>query len=224
MRRLGAFVKLDWFTIKPYCTWKNTLLFLVMAAVVSQFGQSISMMVGVVMMYASMYVSYPFAVGEKSNLDALYATLALSRREVVAGRYLFAIGLDVGAAALALAAGPMVRGITGEDVGIVQLAATIAIVFAVFSLVQAVQLPLYFKLGYAKAKFVAVMPYVLISVGGLAAATVMKDRNVVALAANVFVWIEANPVWFAGACMTVWAVIMAASCRLAAAFYQKRAF
>ncbi len=85
-----AFARLDFITIKPYLTVKNLIIFAMVAAAINLYmGGSAS--IGIIMAYATVYVSYPFALGEKNGVDMLYSTLSISRGNVVAGRYIFAL-------------------------------------------------------------------------------------------------------------------------------------
>ena len=184
MNKILAFAKLDFVTVRPFFTLKN-LLPLIFAALVLNLtsGGGGIITAFLVVFFVVMFATYPFAVGEQNGIDALYCTLSVSREHVVGGRYLYALCLDVLGAAASLALVAVIRALgplTGDllssdplDIG-GQLIALITVVFAL-SIVQAFQLPIYFKLGYAKAKFLAYMPFILFSAIVGAATFVFED-------------------------------------------------
>ncbi|MDR0249430.1 MAG: ABC-2 transporter permease [Oscillospiraceae bacterium] len=168
MNKLRAFVRLDFATVAPYFTPKNLLLcaavmlFLLFTTSGGAFTATLPSSMGVV--FAVLFVGYPFAIGEKSNMDALYVTLSLTRKTVVAGRYLFALALDACVVAMLLALTAVSLLLTGaEATGAAARAALAALagVFALAVVAQAVQMPFYFRFGYSKAK-IASLPFFII--------------------------------------------------------------
>lgn len=168
MKRLLAFARLDFLTIKPYFTVMTVLIYVVVALFLTTFSGNISTAMGVGMMLGTLFLGYPFALGEKSSMDVLYATLALKRGTVVSGRYLFALLLNACAVLFSVALGAVglfaarELGVAVEADGAIE---TVIALSALFIFVQAIQLPLYFKLGYSKAKFLSLLPFVVIMVG-----------------------------------------------------------
>ncbi|MDD2213537.1 MAG: ABC-2 transporter permease [Oscillospiraceae bacterium] len=165
MRKLVNFVGLDFATIQPYLSLKTCLIYLAVCIFVTlttrnaDIGLSATLMMGMIMM------SYPFAIGEKCNLDALYVTLALPRSTVVSGRYLFTALMDLLTAVLGLAAvgllslfEPKIRqSLLSPGQGL-----ALSSIFLTFCLLQALQLPAYFKLGYSKARLAGLLPYAVL--------------------------------------------------------------
>ncbi|MDR3119822.1 MAG: ABC-2 transporter permease, partial [Clostridiales bacterium] len=163
MTKLKAFVWLDFVTVKQYFTVKNLLIYAAIALYLTATSGNVSSGMGVGLMLGTMFVSHPFALGEKSNMDALYVTLSVSKKNVVAGRYLFTLALDVCAilfvfalSAIGLLAARTIR----VNVNETDTLAAILALSAVFIVIQAVQLPFLFKLGYAKARFFTFVPFV----------------------------------------------------------------
>jgi len=168
MNKLLAFVRLDFITVKPYLTFKNLLIYAALAfffTIITGFmssGISIGMMVGV------LFLSYPFVIGEKSNMDALYSTLSINRKTVVLGRYLFAIAINCCTILFFLTfsiAGMLVTRISSFESGSGEIIWTIFFLAVLVLVIQALQLPLYFKLGYSKAKFVSMIPFAALPAG-----------------------------------------------------------
>jgi hypothetical protein len=162
MAKLKAFVRLDFMTVKPYLTVKNFAIYALIMIFLTSVTGNISSGIGVGFMLGTTFTGYPFALGEKNSLDTLYATLSLSRKTVVTGRYLFALILNLCAVLIALpvsALGILVSRAfdTGGQIGGTFL--ILLALFAMFFVVQAVQLPLLFKMGYARAKFFGLIPF-----------------------------------------------------------------
>jgi ABC-type transport system involved in multi-copper enzyme maturation permease subunit len=118
--------------------------------------------------YVALMASYPFAVAEKNDLDTLYATLPLSRRGFVAGRYLFAgllfVVTELVMTALAVALGAA----TGRSVAGDAVTTMLAVCAAAYATVVAIQFPVFCRTGYTRARLVALLPFLaLVPVGML---------------------------------------------------------
>ncbi|MDR1430850.1 MAG: ABC-2 transporter permease [Propionibacteriaceae bacterium] len=217
------FARLDMLTVKPYLTVKNALIFLVVAVFVGFGIGNTSGTLAVVMMIAVVYAGYPFAVGERSNLDALYVMLSVSRRTVVAGRYLFVAALDVAAALLAvLVSLPIVVWLSADPV---ELACSLVAVLIAVVLMECLQLPIYFKVGYTKGRAASYVPALaLVAVVVLAANLVGSNEALARQLTSASALIAANPLLatllLAAALVAVVAVSLAVSTR----FYQAREF
>jgi len=186
MNKLNAFMKLDFFTIKPYLTIKIILVYTVIAVFLAIASKNIYSAVGFSMMVGTMFIGYPFAIGEKSNMDALYATLSVNRKMVVAGRYVFTLILNICVimlftilAAIGLFAVNPAGFITSLQT---EFDFIIILVFCAFSiLMQSIQFPFYFKLGYSKAKFLSILPIAIILAGYFAFSAFFNVNSAVSL-------------------------------------------
>jgi hypothetical protein len=181
MRKLKDFVHLDFITVKPYFTIKNVLLFAGVALFLTVMSGSIVSASGIGAMLGTLFVSYPFAVGEKCNLDALYVTLSLSRKTVVLGRYLFVLALNL-CAVLFSALFSAVGLLAGRLFNFLPAAAESFWPFlalsALFLVLQAIQLPVFFRFGYAKAKFFSAIPFAVLMAGYTTFGLIQKNTNV----------------------------------------------
>jgi len=165
MNKLKAFVLLDFVTMKPYLTVKNLLIYVIVALFLSIMSGSAASGVGIAVAMASMFTGYPFALGEKSGMDILYTTLSLSRKTVVSGRYLFALVLNLCTIILSYVIamiGILVTRISSFTEQAFETLLVSFVLFTMFIVIQAVQLPLYFKFGYSKAKFFIMIPFVAV--------------------------------------------------------------
>lgn len=152
--------KFDFLTVKPY-----TKMFFVLLAVgiIVGLGNKNSYMVPpMFMIWASFFVSYPFSIGERNSIENLLGTFALKRKDIVAGRYIFSL-LGVSAAILfAIAKVYFLSLFFNRSVELKPLLFVTSFGFLMFSLVVSFQIPMYFKIGYTKAKFLTFLPLLVI--------------------------------------------------------------
>jgi ABC-type transport system involved in multi-copper enzyme maturation permease subunit len=124
----------------------------------------------------SLLASNPFAADERGRLDTLYATLPISRRTVVVGRYLALMALYLAVAAGANVAAVIASAIQNtplplDVLGLVNLGS-----FVAFAVALSVQLPFFFSVGFTRARPMMYIPIaVLAGVAWLAGQTGMLD-------------------------------------------------
>ena len=228
MNKLSAFVRLDVVTIKPYLTAKNLLTYLAIALFIAISSGSATAVATVGMMFGMMFSTYPFSLGEKSGLDALYAVLSLNRRAVVLGRYLFALVLDVCIVllmnVLALVCVPIggllaqsaTYGVTAGELMWMSMG-----IAAVLLVIQAVQLPIYFRHGYSKGRFLSMIPFMVLMTASLAVSSLLEEgarERVAQLVSSL-----SNGWLVAGAALAL-GLMTYISYRLSLAAYAKREF
>ena len=227
MNKLKAFVKLDFVTVKPYFTIKNLLIYMVIAVYMAIMSKNISSAIGIGMMLATMFVSYPFALAEKSNMDALYITLGVNRKTVVKGRYVFTLLLNLCVVVFMFSLSAITSVLTNSLVNGADIAEALGatlVLSAIFLIVQATQLPLFFKMPYSKAKFISLAPFLLIM--AFVAYFIMNAQGSgMPEATNDFVWAIAGNAWAFGAMVVaILAIVVFVSYKLSLMFYKKREF
>ena len=224
MNKVLSFIRLDFITVKPYLTIKNLCIFVGVALIMLIVNNSAGGAIGLLMAFAALYASYPFAIGEKSNIDVLYITLSIKRNTVVLGRYLFALTLDIFAGLFTFVFSFVVLTITQKGMDVIEALSAIPILFFVFSVIQAVQLPIYFKLNYTKAKFIAYIPFVVLPLAIMAGSNYFGDAFPLARIVGLLEWFSANLITTALLVGAIWFVLMFVSYKVSVSFYQKREF
>lgn len=228
MSRLLSFIRLDLYTVKPYLTLKNLVIFALVAFIMlvsnSSVDSNLGSSIGMLMAFAALYASYPFVVGEKSNIDILYTTLSIQRNTVVLGRYLFALGLDIVAGICAMAYSFVLLTILQRSFDPLSMLPVMLVLFIAFSIVQAVQLPIYFKLGYAKAKFLAYLPFFALPLLVVAFSNFVRELLPDAFVSSILTWLSTNSLLAAFIGVVIWLAILFLSYRLSLRFYKKRDF
>jgi len=224
MSKILLFVKLDFITVKPYLTIKNLFVLLIAVTALSINNAAGGVLLGIVMAFALMYSSYPFAVGEKNGIDQLYATLPIGKRNVVLGRYGFVVALDVMSGIAACIFLFIMQTALQRTFNLQETLLTVLVLFAVYTFLQAIQLPIYFKLGYAKAKFLAYLPLAVFPLVTISVGTRFSEVDWILLVENALAWISDNQFFAVAVSVIVWTAIMSVSCGISLSFYKKREF
>jgi hypothetical protein len=173
MNKALAFAALDFRLIKPYI--KSMLLFPVLGVILSISLKSTSILETYFMVALLLMISYPFTIGEKNGLDILYGTLPLARRTVVLGRYLFVLALEIVLATSGLLCSWLLSQLVGSAWFISEKMAIVCVSSCVLGIIAAFQYPVYFKFGYTKARLVAQMPLLLVSLAVIRLPTLLKQ-------------------------------------------------
>jgi hypothetical protein len=226
MSKLKSFVRLDFMTVKPYFTVNNLLIFAALALFLSAVNGTLQMSFGIGFMLGTLFISYPFAIGEKSNMDALYATISVNRKTVVLGRYLFTFLLNICAVVFSFVFatfGVRFANIFQSDGGSDSFFLILAL-SGLLVLVQTVQLPIFFKLGYTKARFVSIVPFALFMGCYGAFMSLAKNSGVLTKVSASLAGILNNGALTAVFAALVLALAVYVSYVLSVSFYSKREF
>lgn len=222
MKSTLSFVRLDLITIKPYLTLKNFLIFGVSALFVVYGTKTSVTALGILMGFGTLYITYPFAVGEKNGIDSLYVFLGIDRNTVVIGRYVYALIINLAFCLFALVITLAVSLIMRYPFSFTDNILILIILFFFFSFSQFFQIPIYFKLGFSKARLLAYVPFLIIPlivvfVGQLYPLFMDKLDS-------FLIWITDNPIIIVGLLLVFWLTSLYISVHLSQKFYQKREF
>lgn len=223
MNKALNFMRLDFITVRAYFTLKNLIIMIAAPLLIMVVEGGGTMAVGMFAIFAALYVNYPFIICEKNGMDALYPTLSIKRETVVLGRYLFALAFDFCAIIAGLVFSLIVTLIMKKTIVTTELLIISFVMLIVMSIIQAIQLPIYFKLGYEKAKLMAYSPFI-----ALFLATVLLkprlDGGVPEQIGSLLVWVEANPYLTALCGIVFWFSLMVISYQMSVSYYKKRDF
>lgn len=214
--------KLDFMMIKSYLI-KNIALLLVMSIFISVMNKNVIMILGMMGIYGVMVLSYPFVLQEKNGIDNFYGTLSLNRKIIVRGRYLFTIGLGILSGVISLISCIVLNKIMSFGMSIEEIAFTAAIMFGIYIVLASLQLPIYFKFGYTKAKMYAMFPIFLIPIIAVGGTTLIKDRpELIEKIKYIGTMIENNSLAFGVMIVAVVLLIMEISLIISSKFYEER--
>lgn len=156
-----------------------------------------------------------FAIEEKNNLGRLYGTLAVSLKDIVLGRYLFVLLTYLAAVGLVLLGSTGIALYQGHTLSGSYTLLGIGVSFLAFALIVGVQLPVFFRLGYVKAKFWSLVPFILVM---LVAIIPSLTNDLSAIAA----FAQSHPLSLGLGSLLAGVLLLWASCRVAIVFYKKR--
>lgn len=166
---IAAFTRLD---LSSWFSRTQTALTLLLVVAVGILLPVPGMAIVAAALVTSLMVSAPFLGDEREHLNTLYGVLPVSRGTVVAGRALSILTYYVAAAVLATLVtviSAMVRGGRIEpEILLIAHAAALAFI----GLSMALQLPVFFRIGYSRGRFMAYAPaFVVAGVAWLLQAT-----------------------------------------------------
>ncbi|MDO5694680.1 MAG: ABC-2 transporter permease [Aeriscardovia aeriphila] len=218
---------LDWMINKIMVSWKYSLLWLVLGAFVAvPTGVLAGAYMGVLV--GTSAATMPFFYGEKSNMNAWYVTLGISRKNVVLGRYISSFLFATATTVIGLVYGYLVSVVANLagfgnpdlakiDMTMVLLCALVAILFALFDF--AITLPIYFALGYQKGQYAAIIPYIVLCLAGGAAIGFISEKGLTILS-----YIVTHLWWIMLVLTIVCALIYVVSCLLSVKLFERREF
>ena len=160
MTGVARITKLDFFIMKS-----QGISYLSLVAVILLFGlmgSSITVLCITGAWFIALMATNIFAIQEKNHLDRLYGSVCVSLNEVVLGRYTFVFlnYFTSMVVIIILYLGFVLCRKATFDVPDIMLG--LGLSFLVFSTITGIQMPLFFKLGYTKAKMWAVIPFLAV--------------------------------------------------------------
>jgi hypothetical protein len=214
-------------TIKPYFTVKSLSVYAAVVLFITSVTGNIASGLGIGLMIGTTFMGYPFALGEKCGMDILYVTLSVNRKTVVLRRYIFTLALNA-CFALTVSALSVFGVIAGRALGLgQQTSGTFVIALALaalFTVVQAAQLPVLFRFGYSKAKFFGLIPFCVIMAAYSGIMSLAKSGNVWQTLAAIAAFISDNRETVSAVLILAVLIIVFVSYNVSLAFYKKREF
>jgi hypothetical protein len=152
--------KLDFFTMKTQFTVYLSLALIVM--LFGFMGSSITTLCVTGAWFAALMSSDIFAIQEKNNLDRLYGSVSVGLRDIVLGRYVFMFlnyFLSFFAIIMMHSGFEMFQNKALEFTD-VMLGFSLSLL--AFSVITGIQIPMFFKMGYTKAKMWSLIPFIAV--------------------------------------------------------------
>lgn len=190
MKNLLYFVRLDLLTLKPYI--KSMFVLLAISIIIGAVQRNVYVAVLVLLIYVLLVDSYPFSISEKAGLETLYSVLPIRRCTVVNGRYLTLVVLLLIAALLSLPIALGLALVLGLSISWQILAVVLAAGFLFCALGASLQLPLFFWLGYERARLPAYLPLLLIPTGIYLLSILVDPQQGIAAIERVATWVSAH--------------------------------
>lgn len=215
-----AFLRLDYYTIREYLRLRNLLIYLALLIFLS--WSSDTMILPALCCLSIFFAGYPFAIAERDRLDFLYASLPLSRRQLVTGRYLFCLVLVFAFLLIALIFQ------LGLEPGLIfsmhELLPPLLGSFFAVTAVLLIQLPFLFRLPYTKARLVSMLPLVLIFCGATLMNLADKSTDIAGALHGALNTLVQHPGRAMAVLILAWVLLLALSLHLSQRFYAQREF
>ncbi len=154
--------KLDCYTAKS--TFISSIAALSVITVVFAIVSSLSLdtLLFTAMWYAVCSANNIFMISDKNNLNRLYASLSLTEKDFIRGRYLFFYVNYLTALATVVVIGVILAWATGTPLFIPGADSSFFLSFLLFTAAISVQIPICMRLPYSKAQFFVITIYVLL--------------------------------------------------------------
>lgn len=154
---------LDFYTLKS-----QTAMYLIIPAIAVFFsltGSPLSVLGFTAAWLVLLVNTNLFAIQEKYGLERLYGSLALNKKSVVLGRYISTTLNYLFAFIVVVIIGVFMAFVQGHQAPVDGVVEGFCLSLLVFTLISAIQLPIYFRAGYTKGRILSMIPFLVI-VGG----------------------------------------------------------
>lgn len=205
----------DILSIKQYLSIKNMFISFVLFTVVGYLQNNPHISIGMSMMMGIIFTSYPFAMADLNQTDLLYQTLPISRKDIVKGRYLYNFAVLTFFSLISLAINLILYYITKGKFLFNDMFYSFVLIFIVYTIVILFQTPMYFKLGYIKAKGLNYAPFIIMGLTGYVFSKLIDFMSVLK-------YIEANLTFFVWGCLFLILFLMLISCLFSIKIYEKK--
>lgn len=160
MTGFTSMIKLDLFTMKSQSVSYLSLLAIVL--LFAFMGSSvITLCITGAWFIALMSVNI-FAIQEKNNLDRLYGSVSVSLHDIVLGRYMFLL-LNYLLSILAVIVLHLAISLYhNTEIATSDIFLGVSLSFLVFSAITGIQIPLFSKMSYTKAKTWSLLPFIAV--------------------------------------------------------------
>lgn len=210
---VARITKLDFFIMKS-----QGISYLSLVAVIlllGLMGSSISVLCITGAWFIALMATNIFAIQEKNHLDRLYGSVCVNLNEVVLGRYIFVFMnyFAVMFTIIILYLGFVLHRKTTFNVPDIMLG--LGLSFLVFSTITGIQIPIFFKMGYTKAKLWSFIPFAVVML-------LVVLPAFVSVLSGVLEFAQSHKGVFIFFCIVVSCIIQFFSYRIAVIFYRKQ--
>ncbi len=152
--------RLDYFTFKSQIVAYAALVMMII--MFSAMDSSFVTLSITVSWFTALLSTNIFAIQEKNELERLYASLSFSLKNIISGRYIFTFANYTLAMIVSIFIGIVVSFLQNRNVDYADIILSISISLFAFTIITGIQIPIYFKLGYTKARVWCMIPFVLV--------------------------------------------------------------
>jgi len=206
-------VKLDFFMMKSQlASYAVIILFVLLFGFM---GSSITLICNYCAWFVALMSTTIFATQEKNNFNRLYGSLSLKPKDIVLGRYIFTVMSFVLSFIVAIV---IFFGLTlfqGNSFTLYDVFLSFGVSLLIFSAIVGMQMPIFFKMGYNKARVRSFIPF--------AGVIVLVDLFwVVKGLSGIIAFMRSNDTFLMICCLLASFIIQYLSYRVSIIAYRKR--
>jgi hypothetical protein len=159
MNNILQALKLDIYTIKT--AYSKIFMIYIISIFIGLQTQSI-VPIFMIMFLCVSYSGFPFSIIEKNDGGKLYGILPIHRKEIVIGRYLFALFSGALNLIISIILSLSAAILTKQSINIFALCFTISLSFCYYCFAIGVSYPVYYKFGFARSFIWTMLPMYLL--------------------------------------------------------------
>lgn len=152
--------KLDFYTLKAQ--FGNYIALILIIAMFCFMGSSIITLSITAAWFTALLMTNIFVKQEKNDLERLYASLSLDLKNIICGRYIFIFANFVAVLIISIIIGVCALFFQNSTVSFMEIITAVCVSLLIFTIIIGVQIPIYFRYGYTKAKIRCLIPYILV--------------------------------------------------------------
>ena len=182
-------------------------------------------------LYCAALSTWAFSVEDKGDLNRLYLTLSVKKREIVAGRYLLSlimliIGALMGAGIMFIVNNSNFPLFVGDKLAInaAMLITVVVVAYLLYAVYILCSFPLLFMVGYQKGKFFSIPCFLVIMLGLMAPIVILEDSGQESIIVKLLGFAEENLFLLSGSVFLAATVIFILSYFISVKVYSKREF
>lgn len=160
MTNVLKMMKLDFFTIKSQLFSYLSLIFMVF--MFEFIGSSVTILCFTGAWFVALMSTNIFAEQEKNHLERLYGSVSITLNDIVLGRYIFVFLNYFMSFLLIIVLNFGFALYRSTPVEVLDLMLGFSLSFLAFSTITGIQIPMFFKMGYTKAKIWSLLPFSLV--------------------------------------------------------------
>ena len=153
--------RLDYYTFKPMLA-AFTGFIMIVFMLAGMTDSSVSALCLTASWYVAILSANIFSIQEKNGLERLYASLSLELRNIIKGRYIFIFCNYTLALILSFIIGIVTSVIQNRMIDYADVILGMCSSLFIFVMIVALQIPIYFRFGYTRAKVWGMIPFIFI--------------------------------------------------------------
>ncbi len=206
--------KLDFITMKSqFWAYLSLVAIIILSWVM---GSSVLILCVSASLFVALFSHTIFELQEKNRLDRLYGSVSVTAKDVVLGRYVF-VFLNFLLSLFAIIFMSFISTLFENGVfqiSEVALGSSLSLLF--FSIIAGVQMPMFFKMGYTKAKVWSLLPFIVATI------LIILSKPLLRSLSGVIMYVLSNQSILIVCCILASCIILFVSYRVSVVAYRKR--